>query len=74
MEPVATGLALPGGFTGVDVFFVMSGFLITSRLMDDIDEGRFSLLSFYDRRIRRIVPALIAMLVTTLIADIDDDA
>ncbi|MFB9265937.1 acyltransferase family protein [Bradyrhizobium erythrophlei] len=66
--PLPAAWRLPGGFTGVDVFFVISGFLITSRLMDDIDEGQFSLLSFYDRRIRRIVPALIAMLATTLIA------
>ena len=48
---------LPGGYVGVDVFFVLSGFLITSLLRSDLANGTFSLLSFYDRRIRRIVPA-----------------
>jgi peptidoglycan/LPS O-acetylase OafA/YrhL len=57
--------ALPGGFVGVDIFFVISGFLITRLLLDDIDSGRFSLAAFYERRIRRILPALIAMLVVT---------
>jgi peptidoglycan/LPS O-acetylase OafA/YrhL len=59
---------LPGGFTGVDVFFVISGFLITSKLNDDIETGTFSILGFYDRRIRRILPALIVMLAVTLFA------
>ncbi|HWM70015.1 MAG TPA: acyltransferase family protein [Steroidobacteraceae bacterium] len=57
--------ALPGGFVGVDIFFVISGFLITQLLLDDIDTGRFSLAGFYERRIRRILPALVAMLVVT---------
>ena len=52
-----------GGFVGVDVFFVISGFLITRVLLDDIAERRFSILAFYDRRLRRIAPALVAMLV-----------
>lgn len=47
-----------GGYLGVDVFFVISGYLITSLLMRDISEGRFSLLTFYERRARRILPAL----------------
>src|SRR5436190_8005276 len=51
-----------GGFVGVDVFFVISGFLITRVLLDDIAERRFSILAFYDRRLRRIAPALVAML------------
>lgn len=59
---------LPGGFTGVDVFFVISGFLITSKLSDDIRSGTFSILEFYDRRIRRILPALLVMLAVTLLA------
>lgn len=50
-----------GGFVGVDVFFVISGFLITSIVTNDIRNGRFSLLRFYERRIRRIFPALIAV-------------
>lgn len=59
---------LGGGFTGVDVFFVVSGFLITQQLADDIAEGRFSILKFYDRRARRILPALLVMLAVTLLA------
>jgi len=57
-----------GGFVGVDVFFVISGFLITRVLLDDIAEGKFSILAFYDRRLRRIAPALVAMLLTVLAA------
>lgn len=58
---------LSGGFVGVDVFFVISGFLITSILMKEISENKFSIYHFYDRRIRRIFPALIVVLVTNLI-------
>lgn len=58
-----------GGFVGVDVFFVISGFLITSILVRDIDGGRFSILRFYERRFRRLLPALFAMMsAVTLIA------
>ena len=49
---------LSGGFIGVDIFFVISGFLITNILIRDLQEGRFSIVTFYDRRIRRIFPAL----------------
>lgn len=59
---------LPGGFTGVDVFFVISGFLITSILRREILAGEFSLLGFYDRRLRRIAPALFAVLLVSLVA------
>ncbi|PXW92405.1 peptidoglycan/LPS O-acetylase OafA/YrhL [Sphaerotilus hippei] len=52
---------IPGGFVGVDVFLVISGFLITAILAREIERGEFSLWRFYDRRIRRIVPALITM-------------
>jgi len=53
---------LPGGFIGVDVFFVISGFLI-SRIIDaGLNEGRFSLAEFYSRRVRRIFPALLLVL------------
>lgn len=52
-----------GGFVGVDVFFVISGYLISSILFLEIASNRFSVLSFYERRIRRIFPALFAMLV-----------
>lgn len=59
---------LPGGFVGVDVFFVISGFLITSIIARESDENRFSFLTFYERRIRRIFPALILVLVVTSLA------
>ena len=47
-----------GGFVGVDVFFVISGYLITTILIEDIDNKRFSVVNFYERRARRILPAL----------------
>jgi peptidoglycan/LPS O-acetylase OafA/YrhL len=52
-----------GGFVGVDVFFVISGYLISSILFSEIASNRFSILAFYERRIRRILPALFAMLI-----------
>src|SRR5467141_1046257 len=54
--------AMPGGFIGVDVFFVISGFLITGIIARELGQQRFSLLSFYHRRVRRIFPALIVVL------------
>ena len=54
-----------GGFVGVDVFFVISGYLIGSMIIDDVSAGRFSLVGFYERRIRRILPALAVMMVAT---------
>src|ERR1700738_3357543 len=59
--------AMPGGFIGVDIFFVISGFLITGIIARELDLGRFSLLGFYARRIRRIFPALIVVLCATLV-------
>ncbi|MFO1111593.1 MAG: acyltransferase family protein [Bradyrhizobium sp.] len=59
--------AIPGGFVGVDVFFVISGFLITGIIAAELEQGRFSLLTFYARRVRRIFPALIAVLAVVLI-------
>ena len=47
-----------GGFVGVDVFFVISGYLITTILIEDLENQRFSLVNFYERRVRRILPAL----------------
>jgi peptidoglycan/LPS O-acetylase OafA/YrhL len=47
-----------GGYVGVDVFFVISGYLITSILLNDLDKGTFSIVKFYERRARRILPAL----------------
>ena len=55
---------LPGGYVGVDVFFVISGFLITGILIRDCEARRFSLTRFYSRRIRRILPALVTVLLT----------
>lgn len=56
-----------GGFLGVDVFFVISGFLITSIVATEVSENRFSLLSFYERRARRIFPALTAVVLSTFV-------
>ncbi len=59
-------IGLPGGYTGVDIFFVLSGFLITRILFRDLDGETFSFLKFSERRIRRIAPALLVMLGTSL--------
>jgi peptidoglycan/LPS O-acetylase OafA/YrhL len=53
---------LRGGFTGVDVFFVISGYLIGMHLLEDISAGQFSFLNFYARRARRLLPALVVAL------------
>jgi peptidoglycan/LPS O-acetylase OafA/YrhL len=53
---------IPGGFVGVDVFFVISGYLISSIVFSEIASSRFSVIGFYERRIRRIFPALFGML------------
>ena len=58
---------LPGGYVGVDVSFVISGFVITSVVQGDLAEGRFSPRTFYERRIRRIFPALFAMIAGSLV-------
>src|SRR3982074_1957828 len=59
--------AMPGGFIGVDVFFVISGFLITGIIAREMEQKRFSLSTFYLRRIRRIFPALIVVLCAVLV-------
>ena len=62
---------LPGGFLGVDLFFVLSGFLITSIIWTEIGNGNFSIGRFYERRVRRIMPALLVLLVpVTLVASL----
>ena len=55
-----------GGFIGVDVFFVISGYLITQMVLGDFEKGSFSLSHFYERRVRRILPALLVMLAATV--------
>ncbi len=59
-----------GGFVGVDIFFVISGFLITSIILKEIHDGTFSIAKFYERRIRRIFPALFPVIAFTLIVGI----
>lgn len=56
-----------GGFVGVDVFFVISGFLITSIILSDKKAGTFSIVGFYERRARRILPALFLVLLASLV-------
>jgi len=63
----AVSWLVPGGFVGVDVFFVISGFLITRIILGEVAEGRFSIANFYARRVRRIFPALITVLATTVV-------
>lgn len=55
-----------GGFVGVDVFFVISGYLITSIILAELAQGEFSLVRFYERRARRILPALTVMMLACL--------
>lgn len=59
---------VPGGFVGVDIFFVISGFLITGIIHREMTDGRFTIRHFYERRIRRIFPALFAMLAAATVA------
>ena len=59
---------LQGGFSGVDVFFVLSGFLMSSIIVEGLQQGRFSILSFYWARARRIWPALIVVCAGVLVA------
>lgn len=58
---------LPGGFVGVDVFFVISGYLISLHIFNEMDTGVFSLKEFYRRRIKRIMPAMFLVVGVTLI-------
>ena len=56
----------PGGFIGVDIFFVISGYLISTLIYENLERGSFTLWGFYLRRIRRIFPALAVMLTAVL--------
>lgn len=62
------GLSFPGGFVGVDVFFVISGYLITRLIVNEVDRGTFSFANFWTRRLRRIWPAASVTTLCTLVA------
>ncbi|MHA6333041.1 acyltransferase family protein [Qipengyuania sp. CAU 1752] len=57
-----------GGYVGVDVFFVISGYLITRILVEEMEASRYSILHFYERRLRRLLPSLFVVLIATLLA------
>ncbi len=59
--------AVKGGFIGVDIFFVISGYLISGIIFSNLERGSFSIIDFYNRRIRRIFPALIVVMAASLI-------
>ena len=61
-------LGVRGGYVGVDVFFVISGYLITSLIVRDLRAGTFSLGGFWERRVRRIMPAALTVILATLVA------
>ncbi len=60
------GLGFSGGYIGVDIFFVISGFLITSLIWNDLEKGEFNLTSFWERRARRILPAALVVTLATV--------
>lgn len=62
--------AFGGGYVGVDIFFVISGYLITSIIVRELADGSFTLGRFYERRVRRILPALLVVMITTLAAGV----
>lgn len=58
---------LPNGYLGVDIFFIISGFLITLGILKEKERNNFSYIEFYKRRIHRIIPAVLAMLIIVTI-------
>ena len=61
-------MGFSGGYVGVDIFFVISGYLITAIIYKEISNGEFSIVNFWERRVRRILPALYFVLFFTVIA------
>lgn len=61
-------LGFPGGFVGVDIFFVISGFLIGSLVLSEVQSGTFRMMDFWERRVRRIFPALAVVVIATFLA------
>lgn len=61
-------LLVPGGFVGVDIFFVISGFLISLHILQEIEAGKFSIVEFYRRRIKRIAPPMLVVVLITMVA------
>ena len=61
-------IALSGGYVGVDMFFVISGYLITSLIVKDLQKGTFTFVGFWERRIRRLVPAMSVLVIVLLVA------
>ncbi|MBI2733436.1 MAG: acyltransferase [Aquabacterium sp.] len=59
--------AMPGGFVGVDIFFVISGFLISRLILQGLDQQRFTMADFYKRRVRRIAPTLLIVMLFSLV-------
>ena len=62
------GIGCRGGYVGVDVFFVISGYLITGLILKDLDGGQFQVVKFWERRVRRILPAVAVVLLSCLAA------
>ncbi len=58
---------ISGGFLGVDIFFVISGYLITGIILRELAQGSFSIRRFYERRARRILPALLVVLLVSMV-------
>ena len=61
-------LGFTGGYVGVDIFFVISGYLITGLILKDLNAGQFYIVKFWERRVRRILPALVVVVFSTLVA------
>ncbi len=65
---IIPSIGFRGGYVGVDIFFVISGYLITGLILKDLDAGQFSIVNFWERRVRRILPALAVVVFSCIIA------